>query len=287
MSPRLPRLPLLAVAIAVAATLLLGGLALPTPASADCPGAAPSCPYVSAGQIGRRGEGVLRFPQAVAVGPDGNVYVADQASHVVQVFAPDGTFLREVGISGTGPGQLTSVGAVAVAGDGSLFVADGTNRIDRFGIHGELLGSFGHGGRDQGALRFGADGGHSAGAGGGPAGAGGGLAVSGQFLYVADTGNDRILRFGLAGNDPRVLVPPGTLDVPQGLTVRGSRRTGADPREPPPPGLRARPAANAASGSATPAAGRWAGSPRARAPIRASSRIPATSRPPPRAGCSS
>jgi tripartite motif-containing protein 71 len=223
MSPRLPRLPLLAVAIAVAATVLLGGLALPTRASADCPGAAPSCPYVSAAQIGRRGEGVLRFPQAVAVGPDGNVYVADQASHVVQVFAPDGTFLREVGISGTGPGQLTSVGAVAVAGDGSLFVADGTNRIDRFGIHGELLGSFGHGGRDQGALRFGAGGGNSA-------GAGGGLAVSGQFLYVADTGNDRILRFGLAGNDPRVLVPPGTLNVPQGLTVRGSRITVADDR---------------------------------------------------------
>jgi tripartite motif-containing protein 71 len=209
--------------LAAAATLLLGGLAGPTPAAADCPGAAPSCPYVSAGQIGRRGEGVLRFPQAVAVGPDGNVYVADQSSHVVQVFAPDGTFLREVGISGTGPGQLTSVGAVAVAGDGSLFVADGTNRIDRFGIHGELLGSFGHGGSDQGALRFGAGGGNAA-------GAGGGLAVSGPFLYVADTGNDRILRFGLAGDDPRVLVPPGTLNVPQGLTVRGSRITVADDR---------------------------------------------------------
>src|SRR5690242_3438039 len=123
------RLPL----VAAAAALTLAGLAAPTPAAADCPGAAPSCPYVSAGQIGRRGEGVLRFPQAVAVGPtDGNVYVADQGSHVVQVFAPNGTFLREVGISGTGPGQLTSVGAVAVAGDGSLFVADGTNRIDRF-----------------------------------------------------------------------------------------------------------------------------------------------------------
>src|SRR3954454_25040219 len=223
MSPRLPRLTLLAVAIAVAATLLLGGLALPTRAAADCPGAAPSCPYVSAGQIGRRGEGVLRFPQAVAVGPDGNVYVADQASHVVQVFAPDGTFLREVGISGTGRGQLTSVGAIAVAGDGSLFVADGTNRIDRFGPDGALIASFGHGGSDAGGLRLGAGGGNAA-------GAGGGLVVGGSFLYVADTGNDRIVRFDLDGSNPRVLVPPGILDVPQGLTIRGTRITVADDR---------------------------------------------------------
>jgi tripartite motif-containing protein 71 len=200
------------------AAVALAMLAGATPASADCPGAATSCPYSASGQIGRRGEGVLRFPQAVAVGPDGSVYVGDQGSHVVQVFSPDGRFLREVGISGTGPGQLTSVGAVAVAGDGSLFVADGTNRIDRFAIHGELLRSFG-----GGALRFGGGGGNAA-------GAGGGLAVSGQFLYVADTGNDRILRYGLDGSSPRVLVPPGRLDVPQGLTVRGSRVTVADDR---------------------------------------------------------
>ena len=83
------------------------------------------CPYTAAAQIGQRGEGVLRFPQAVAVGPDGSVYVADQGSHVVQVFAPDGAFLREVGIAGHTPGQLSGVGAIAVAGDGTLLVADG------------------------------------------------------------------------------------------------------------------------------------------------------------------
>jgi DNA-binding beta-propeller fold protein YncE len=220
-----PRGPRLAVAAAVAfglasAAVLAAGAA---PARAvDCPGASP-CPYTAVTQIGRRGEGVLRFPQAVAVGPDGAVYVADQGSHVVQVFAPDGTFLREVGVSGTGPGQFTSVGAIAVAADNTLFVADGTNRIDRFAPTGALIDSFGRGGRDQGALRFGAGGGNDA-------GAGGGLAVGGPFLYVADTGNDRILRFGLDGSNPRILVPPGVLDVPQGLTVRGTRVTVADDR---------------------------------------------------------
>jgi len=208
---------------ALAAALLLGLLAGAAPARADCPGAGATCPYVAASQVGNRGEGVLRFPQAVAVGPDGAIYVADQGSHVVQVFAPNGQFLREVGSSGTGPGQLTSVGAVAVAADGTLFVADGTNRIDRFAPTGALMGSFGHGGSDPGGLRFGAGGGNAA-------GAGGGLAASGPFLYVADTGNDRIQRFGLDGANPRVLVPPGILDVPQGLTVRGTRVTVADDR---------------------------------------------------------
>ena len=50
----------------------------------------------------------MRFPQALAIGPDGSVYVADQGSHVVQVFGPDGVFRREVGIAGSKPGQLSA-----------------------------------------------------------------------------------------------------------------------------------------------------------------------------------
>ena len=160
----------------------------------------------------------------MAVGPDGAVYVADQASHVVQVFAPDGRFLRQVGIAGTRPGQFTSVGAIAVAADGTLFVADGTNRIDRFASDGRLLGSFGRGGGTApGQLRFGAGGGNDA-------GAGGGLAIAGPYLYVADTGNHRIQRFTLSGDQPAVIVGPGVLDTPQGLTARGTRLTVADDR---------------------------------------------------------
>src|SRR3954471_22097346 len=209
------RLPVALAAVALAATA--------APAAADCPGAAPACAYSAASQIGQRGEGVLRFPQAVSVGPDGSVFVADQSSHLVQVFAPDGRFLREFGIAGTGAGTMTSVGAVAVAPDGSAYVAEGTNRIDRFGVNGELLASFGRGGTEPGALRFGAGGGNAA-------GAGGGVAVSGSFLYVADTRHDRILRLTLDGGQPRVVVGPGTPDVPQGLTVRGTRITVADDR---------------------------------------------------------
>ena len=203
------------VAVALIAACML---VLPSAASADC---TPACPYVAGAQIGQRGEGVMRFPQAVAVGPDGSIYVADQNSHVVQVFSADGVFQREVGIAGTRPGQLGAVGAIAVAPDNTLLVADGSNRIDRFDAGGNLLNSWGGSGSDVGKFRFGQGGGNSA-------AAGGGLAVSGNTVYVADTGNDRVQRFSLDGGNGAQIVAPGQLANPRGIAVRGSRLIVAD-----------------------------------------------------------
>jgi tripartite motif-containing protein 71 len=209
-------------ATALALTLALAALsALPAAARADCPGGASVCPYVSAVPIGQRAEGVMRFPQAVATGPDGSIYVADQGSHAVQVFGPDGAFRREVGIAGARPGQLSAVGAIAVTSDSSLLVADGANRIDRFDANGQLIDSWGGAGGGLGQFRFGAGGGNSA-------AAGGGLAVSGNFVYVADTGNDRVQRFTLDGGHGAEIVPPGQLANPRGIAVRGTRLLVAD-----------------------------------------------------------
>ena len=217
-APPLPRpLRALAAVVAVAAA----GALLPTAARADCPGAGATCPYVAASQVGQRAEGVMRFPQAVAIGPDGSVFVADQGSHVVQVFGPDGVFRREFAIAGSKPGQLSGVGAIAVAGDGSVLVADGANRIDRFDANGQLMSSWGATGSDVGEFRFGAGAGNSA-------AAGGGLAVSGDFVYVADTGNDRIQRFTLDGGHGAEIVAPGQLANPRGLAVRKTRLYVAD-----------------------------------------------------------
>jgi DNA-binding beta-propeller fold protein YncE len=209
--------------VAALVLVLIASLAtMVPPAVADCPGAGDTCPYVSVAQVGQRGGGVLRFPQAVAVGPDGSIYVGDQASHVVQVFGPDGSFRREVGEAGTRPGQLSAVGSLAVAGDGTLLVADGgTNRIVRFDATGGLLGSFGGRGRAVGEFQFGAGGGNDA-------AAGGGLAVSGDMLYVADSGNDRVQRFTIDGGHGAEIVPPGVLANPRGLAVRNTRLLVAD-----------------------------------------------------------
>jgi tripartite motif-containing protein 71 len=209
---------LLTVAVALSLALLATA-----PAAADCPGSSSdACAYTSTTQFGLRGSGVLRFPQAVAIGPDGLVYVGDQSSHVVQVFRQDGTFVRNVGVPGTQPGQLTAVAALGVASDNSLFVADGgTSRVLRYGSDGGLMSTFGGSGTGVGQFHFLAGGGHDA-----PAGAG--LAVAGTNVFVADTGNDRIERFNLDGGAPIVIVPPGTLSNPRGIAIRRTRMLVAD-----------------------------------------------------------
>jgi sugar lactone lactonase YvrE len=213
----------------VAAPWALGGLLLAlllagaqsARAQAPCPGAQPACPWVAASQVGQSAGGVVRFPQAIAIGPDGNVYVGDQGSHVVQVFTPQGQFLRTVGAAGQRPGELSAVGALAVADDGSLLVADGRNRIDRFHPGGSLLNSWGSSGSDVGQFLFG-------GGRGNDAGAGGGLATASGMLYVADSGNNRIQRFTVQGTQGAVILPPGELAHPKGLAVRGTRLYIAD-----------------------------------------------------------
>jgi len=208
------------------ALALLAALTTATRADAQisCPGAAPAaptCPYFATSQIGQRAGGVMRFPQSIAIGPDGSVYVADQSSSVIQVFGPDGSFRREVGRAGTRPGELTSVGAIAVASDNTLFVADGANRIDRFDASGKLMHSFGSRGTGVGEFNFGKGGGNDA-----PAG--GGLVTSGNLLFVSDSLNNRLQRFNLDGTGATEIVPPGRLRNPRGLAVRGQRLIVAD-----------------------------------------------------------
>jgi tripartite motif-containing protein 71 len=217
MSLRLPAR--LLAPLAAAAALI--GIGAPV-ADAACPGAGDPCPYTDATQSGQRGGGVLRFPQAVAVGPDGAVYVTDQGSHLIQQFAPDGTWLRDIGTAGTRPGELSAMGAIAVDANNTILVADGgTNRIVRFNDTGGLLDSWGGSGTELGKFHFGAGGGNDA-------AAGGGLAVSGDVVYVVDTGNDRIVRFDTQGGHGAEIVPPGTLQNPRGVAVRGTRMLVAD-----------------------------------------------------------
>ena len=69
----------------------------------------------------------------LAVGPKGNVFVADFYNHRIQKFAPDGTFLTSFGSRGSGHGEFEYPMAVAVTADGTVFVADfGNNRIQQW-----------------------------------------------------------------------------------------------------------------------------------------------------------
>jgi tripartite motif-containing protein 71 len=229
--------PAAAILAAVAILLAAGcGSSSPVPgrlpgASAqvrgECPGVVgATCPYTRVTAIGRRGEGVLRCPEALAFAPDGDLYVADQFSHVVQRFSPGGRFLGQWGSYGSGPGQFGAVDGLAVDAAGDVYVLDSTgDRIERFSAGGLLLGSWGRRGSGLGEFDFGA--------GEGPdKPPGGGIAVGGRYVYVSDTADNRIERFDLDGSGATVWgLPgsaPGRFSSPRGLAVVGDEVYVAD-----------------------------------------------------------
>ena len=69
----------------------------------------------------------------IAIGPKGNIFVADFYNGRIQKFNPGGTFLTSFGRRGDGKGELRFPIAVSVAPDGAVFVADyGNNRITKW-----------------------------------------------------------------------------------------------------------------------------------------------------------
>ncbi len=192
-----------------------------------CPGASGArCPYREIVLIGRRGGGVLRCPEALAWSPSGDLYVGDQFSHVVQRFTPAGRFLGQWGVYGAGPGQLGAVAGLAVAPSGDVYVLDATHaRIERFTPAGRLLGEWGSPGTALGQFDFGP--------GYGPdKPPGGDLAIGGGYVYVADSANNRIVRFDLDGTHPQLIAGPGSapgqVSSPRGLAISGGMLYVAD-----------------------------------------------------------
>jgi sugar lactone lactonase YvrE len=94
------------------------------------------------------GRPAIRFPEGLAVGPDGNLYVVEGASDGtrVSVWSPTGVPLRSFGDLGSGPGQMSSPKSVAVDAAGFVYVADsGNSRIERFTPDGRFAASIGQG----------------------------------------------------------------------------------------------------------------------------------------------
>jgi tripartite motif-containing protein 71 len=192
-----------------------------------CPGSGPrACPYAAAQIIGRRGEGVLRFPEAVALDGQGNVYVADQLSYVVQKFSAAGSFEAEWGSFGGAHGQFGPIGGLATDAAGDVYVVDSEhNRIQKFDPNGNFLRSWGGHGSELGRFNFGSSRDYTH-----PPG--GGIAVAGGYVYVADSGNNRIERFDLEGGEPMEWGQrgsgPGQFSYPRGVAANGSEVLVAD-----------------------------------------------------------
>jgi uncharacterized protein (TIGR03663 family) len=164
--------------------------------------------------VGSQGqnEGQFSQPRGIAVSPDGNIYVTDSGNHRVQVFTPQGQFLRSWGGPGAEPGQFTEPWGIAVAPNGDVYVADTWNhRVQWFDAQGQFKGMWGYFSDSGGTLE------------GNPSAFYGPRDVvidDEGYVYVTDTGNKRIQKFTAEGEF--VAAYGAGLNEPVGLASDGS-----------------------------------------------------------------
>jgi sugar lactone lactonase YvrE len=139
------------------------------------------CSRQTVGRFGS-GAGEFNFPGRLCVAPDGRMLVVDSLNSRVQMFAPDGSFLRAFGAAGDRPGHFARPKAVALDRAGRVYVADALfDIVQIFDPGGSVLMEFGgHGAR------------------GGEFSMPSGLFIDGEDrIHVADTYNRRIQVFRL------------------------------------------------------------------------------------------
>jgi sugar lactone lactonase YvrE len=89
--------------------------------------------------------------RALALGPDGLLYLADACNHRIQVFTRDGKLVRHFGSNGEGPGELSYPYDLGFNKKGELYVVEyGNHRVQKFTAQGESLGTWGGPGREPG-----------------------------------------------------------------------------------------------------------------------------------------
>jgi DNA-binding beta-propeller fold protein YncE len=136
-------------------------------------------------------------PQGLAVGPGGEVYVADRGNHVIRVIARDGRVSTLAGgpglkgsMDGFGPAaRFAALRGLVLAWDYALYAVDG-HAVRRITLDGEVTTVLGvpdrPGFRDEGSA-------------GTPClDTPCGLAAAGEGLFIADQGNHAIREFNLA-----------------------------------------------------------------------------------------
>jgi DNA-binding beta-propeller fold protein YncE len=153
--------------------------------------------------------GRFGYPTDVATDRYGNFYVAEYGENDrIQVFSPEGKWLREWGGHGYELGEFLRPRSIAIDKHDRLFVADSCNhRIQVFSLEGKLLFWWGTRGSRPGELCYPYD-----------------LAIGpDDCLYVCEYGNSRVQKFSLEGRPlglwGRPGRGPGELDNPYALAV--------------------------------------------------------------------
>jgi len=103
--------------------------------------------------LGHAGNGPGEFNRAegVCVDAQDRLYVADSCNHRIQVFGPDGKFLRAYGRAGSGLGELSYPYDICVDKAGRQYVCEfGNSRIQVFDAHDQPLEIIGGPGAEPG-----------------------------------------------------------------------------------------------------------------------------------------
>ena len=88
--------------------------------------------------------GPANFVGKIAIGPGGNVYVSDSGNARVEVFTPDGRFIRQFGSFGSGKGQFLRPYDLVADGAGNVYVADDqTETLSKFSPVGKVIWQIG------------------------------------------------------------------------------------------------------------------------------------------------
>jgi uncharacterized protein (TIGR03663 family) len=158
--------------------------------------------------------GPMNAPKGIDVDAAGNLYVADSQNHRILTFDASGASLNQWGSEGAMTGQFQEPWDVAVSPDGLVYVADTWNhRIQVFTAQGDLVRSWGRFGEVTGDVA-------EDGVFYGPRA----LALDDEGnLYVADTGNKRIIKYDPQGQLLTAVggagTEPGEFQEPVGLAI--------------------------------------------------------------------
>lgn len=101
------------------------------------------------------GPGELNLPRDVTIGKDGLLYVVDGGNFRVQVFRPDGSFVKTFGAIGRRSGQFSRPKEVATDADGNIYIVDAAfGNFQIFNTEGQILLSVGSRDTQDGMAKY-------------------------------------------------------------------------------------------------------------------------------------